>query len=421
MQSNKSKMCALAALGMSVVGFAGLSPTAVFAKSQPVTLTFWNGFTGPDRPGYEQLVKNWNKAHPDIQIQMHIEPWDTLLAKLPEALMSGQGPDIIGFDASYIPEYARANLILPVDDLYGSGGLNPKVFPKALVKGLQYNGHYYGAPANFATLMLYYNKTLFKQAGISKPPSNWNQWIADIERLTVTKNGHKQYGIVMGDHATIPNWPILIWGNGGDIVSPDGKKGELTSPKTLAALKLWGELVEKQGVSPTFLTGAESDNLFQSGRAAMEMNGPWMTAGYTQAGLNYDVAPIPAGPAGRVTLADSVTLVLGRSTQHKAQAEAFMKYWNQKSTQEALTLKTGFPPTRTDMMHDPVLKKNPFILKFASVANDARFYLQGIPNYSTVDTDVITPLIQEIEKNPSMTEKYAEAANAKLNSELASN
>lgn len=391
------------------------------SSSKPITLTFWNGLTGPDRPGYVQLVNNWNKTHPNIQIKMDIEPWDTLLAKLPEALMSGQGPDIIGFDSAYIPEYAKSNLILPVDNLYQGSGLNPSVFPKGLMKGLKYDGHYYGAPGNNATLLLYYNKTLLKEAGISGPPKTWAQWTTDLKKLTFTKNSKKQYGIVIGDHATIANWPILIWGEGGSLVSRNDKVGELTSPKTLKALKLWGNLIGKDGVSPKFLTGAEADNLFQSQSAAMEINGPWATSGYTQSGVNYDVAPVPVGPGGPVTLADSVALVMGRSTKYKAQVEQFMIYWNQVKTQEKLSSVTKFPPTRTDMTNDPVLKKNKFILKFAAVSNDARYYLQGIPNYSTIDTDVITPMIQSIEKDPANYKTYAQKANATLNSDLANN
>lgn len=419
----KRRLLAVSTIGLSVLVSLGFSATPAMASSQakPITLTFWNGFTGPDRPGYVQLVNNWNKTHPDIQVKMDIEPWDTLLAKLPEALLSGQGPDIVAFDSSYIPEYARAKLILPLDDLYGNKGLNPAVFPKGMMAGVKYDGHYYAAPGNNATLLLYYNKTLFKQADISGPPTTWAQWTTDLKKLTKSTGAKKQYGIAVGDHATIANWPILIWGEGGSLVSPNGKVGELTSPKTLAALNMWGNLIGKDGVSPTFLTGAEADNLFQSQRAAMEINGPWATSGYTQAGVNYDVAPVPVGPGGPVTLADSVVLAAGKSTQYKAQVEQFMTYWNQVKTQESLSSATAFPPTRTDMMNDPVLKKNKFILKFAAVSNDAKYYLQGITNYSTIDSDVITPMIQSIEQNPAQYKTDAQKANQQLNQDLASN
>jgi multiple sugar transport system substrate-binding protein len=380
---------------------------------EKVTLTFWNGFTGPDRPAIEELVKRFNDAHPDIQVSMDITPWDTLLAKLPTSWSTGEGPDIAGFNTALIPKYAKSKLILPVSELY-EGDLK-KVLPEGLLKVLKYDNAYYGAPANFATLMMYYNKDLFKEAGLNpdNPPKTWAEWQAAIVATTKTAGNDKQYGLVLADHATIPMWPLLVWGNGGDFIGSDGKS-KINDSKTVEAFKIWSGLVINKGISPTGLTGAEADKLFQSGKAAMEMNGPWMTAGYTEAGLNYDVAPIPAGPGGPVTLADSIALVAGKNTKHKEQVLEFMKFWNSKESQEYLSLQTGFPPTRTDMMDSEKLKENPFVLKFAAASPTARFYLEGQEEYAKINDDVIVPAIQAITFGQSEVEAALKDADAKM-------
>ena len=374
------------------------------AGGEKVELTFWNGFTGPDRPAYEALVKQFNETHPNIEIKMDITPWDTLLAKLPTSWTTGEGPDIAAFTTSLIPKYARSNLILPVDELFGAE-LKEDMFPQGLTEVLKYDGKWYGAPANFATLMLYYNKDLFKAAGLDpeKPPATWAEWQDAILKTTKTSGNDKQYGLVLADHATIAMWPILVWGNGGDFVS--GGQSKLLDPKTVEAFQVWSDLVNNKGISPTGLTGAEADKLFQSGKAAMEMNGPWMTAGYTAAGLNYDVAPIPVGPGGPVTLADSVALVAGKNTKHKAEILAFMKFWNSKEAQEYLSVNSGFPPTRTDMLDSEKLKENAFVPKFAAASPTARFYLAGLENYSKVNDDVIVPAIQNMTINKKGVEE----------------
>lgn len=381
-----------------------------------VTLTFWNGFTGPDRPGYEGLVKQFNDSHPNIKVTMDISPWDTLLAKLPTSIATGGGPDIAAFDSALIPKYAKAQQILPLDDLY-SNGLDQNVFPKSLVTAMKYSDKFYGVPANFATLMLYYNKDLFKAAGLDpdKPPTTWDEWKKAITQTTKVNGNDKQYGLVLADHSTIAMWPILVWGNGGDFVTSDGKQAMINDSKTVDAIKYWSDLVTNNGISPTNLTGAEADKLFQSGKAAMEMNGPWMTAGYTQAGLNYDVAPVPAGPAGKVTLANSVAIVACKNTKNKDAVYEFMKFWNSKDSQAYLSSQTGFPPTRTDLNDDSRLKANKFVSKFAAVANDAKFYLQGIDQYDKIDTDVITPAIQTITNKKGSVQNTLNDANSKIN------
>lgn len=132
-----------------------------------VTLTYWSGFTGGDGPTYVGLVKEFNATHPNIQVNMEVQPWDTIAQKLPTALKTGSGPDIAtpDYNVATIRQYITDGLIAPIDDLVGSGPdqIAPGVLPKTLTDGFTVNGHLYAAPANFATLLLYYNKTLFRK------------------------------------------------------------------------------------------------------------------------------------------------------------------------------------------------------------------------------------------------------------------
>lgn len=387
---------------------------------EEMTLRFWNGFTGPDRPAYEAIVEAFMDKHPNIKIEMDVQPWDTLLAKLPASFVSGTGPDIAAFNSSLIPQYAKAGNILPLDEIYGADGVDPSVMPDSLVEQMKYNGRYYGAPANFATLMMYYNKDLFAEAGLDpdRPPATWEEWMDAILALTKTE-GETQYGFVIADHATIPNWPILIWGGGGDIVSDDRRSSRLADPATIEAVKTWSDLVIGHGISPINLTGAEADKLFQTGKAAMEITGPWMTPGFAEAGINFDVAPIPVGPGGPVTLADSVALVAGKDTKHKEAVHAFMKFWNSKEAQIMLSVQSGFPPARTDLADDPELQKNEFAAKFSTVANDARFYLGGLEQASRIDDDIFIPAIQAILNQQDTVENALRKADEQLNQLLA--
>lgn len=396
---------------------ATTQPEAKKPSEEAVTLTFWNGFTGPDRPAYEDLVKQFTEKHPNIKINMDISPWDTMLAKLPTSLATGKGPDIAAFDSALLPQYAKSNLILPLDDLYANG-IDQKAMAKSLVAAMKYNDKFYAVPANFATLLMYYNKDLFKAAGLDpeKPPQTWDEWKDAILKTTKTNGSDKQYGLVLADHATIPMWPILIWGNGGNVVSEDGKKSMLNDAKTIEALKIWSDLVVNKGISPLNLTGGDADKVFGSGKAAMEINGPWMAGGLS--GIHYGLAPVPAGPAGKVTLANSVAMVAGKGTKNKDAVYEFMKFWSSADAQAYLSSKSGFPPSRTDLADNSLLKANPNVGKFAAVAGDSKFYLPGLEQYAKIDSDIFVPAIQAITNKKSTVEDTLADASKKLDALL---
>ena len=394
---------------------ATMGGTSSVAAQSPVTLTFWNGFTGPDRPGVEALVKQFNDAHPNIHVEMSISPWDSLMQNLLTQLSTGQGPDIMGIDPLNLPQYAQSGYVSDITDVFVPGTeMDPKNFPPAYVNLLKYNGKFFGAPMTFATLMMYYNKDLFKAAGLdpNKPPTDWASWIADIKKLTDPTKG--QYGIAIPEHDTVPNWPLFIWGNGGDVTR-DGKSA-LTDPKTVQALQTWGDLVTKNMVSPFGLSGADADKLFQTGKAAMEITGPWQVQGYIDAKLNFDVTAPPAGPAGPVTAATADVLMINSASQHQVEARQFIKFWDSKASQAFYSNNVHFPPARTDVQD---LLTNDWSAKFAASAPTSRFYLGGLTLGPQIDTSVVVPMVQSITQGQSNAQDAATKADQALTQLLA--
>ncbi len=246
---------------------------------------------------------------------------------------------------------------------------------------------------NFTTLLLYWNKDLFEAAGLDPetPPATWDEFADAAVQLT----GDGQYGLAIADNNTVPMWPILLWGNGGGVVSDDGTTSLLDRPETIEALEYWGGLVVDEGISPIGLAGADADNLFQTGRAAMEIVGPWMTTGFTEAGLNFGVAPPPAGPAGPVTLGTSVAFAINAQSDD-ATAEAakeFIKFWNSTDSQITWALGSGFPPSRTDIPAD-ALQENPYTVDFGAPSDIAKFYLTNVQDFTEVNSNIFEPTLQ---------------------------
>jgi multiple sugar transport system substrate-binding protein len=398
------------ALGLAVAACSSSGAPASSSSSGHITLTYWNGFTGPDGPTVVKLVNEFNKTHPNITIKMSIMPWDVFYEKLLPALASGNGPNIEAMDTQDLPQYASKGVFLSLDSYYHSSSDTPYL-AKGAVEGTIVDGTEYAVPVNFAPLMLYWNKTLFAKAGLSGPPSNWTQWIADLKKLS-TGGSSPQYGIAMGDNNTIPIWPILLWENGGGVVNPGVTKSMLSAPATVSAVQEWASLIIKDGITPKNITGADADSLFQAQKAAMEVNGPWATTGYAQANVNFGLAPVPAGPAGRITLADVVAMSINAkdSPAQVAAAETFFNYWNSKQAQIAYAVGTGFVPTRTDITSAD-LTANPDVALFEAAGQYAQPYELGT-QYTNIETDTWEPAIEKILDGAPVSPTLAQASTA---------
>jgi multiple sugar transport system substrate-binding protein len=405
---------AVVAAGCSSGGSSSSSSSS--GSSGHVTLTYWNGFTGPDEPAVKALVAKFNQTHPNITIKMTIMPWDVFYEKLLPAYAANNGPDIVAMDTQQLPQYAVKNVFAPLTSYYSNSANNTGSLVSAATDATKVKGTQYAVPANFAPLMLYWNKTLFAKAGLSGPPTNWAQWQADAVKLS--KGGSSpQYGIALAENNTIAMWPILMWENGGGVTNSDATKSMLSDPATISAVEQWSKLVIKDGIAPKNITGAEADSLFTAQKAAMEMNGPWATTGYQTAKVNFGLAPIPAGPKKTVTLADVVGMSVNAkdSPAQQTAAETFFTWWSTVSSQTYYAVHTGFVPTNTGVTAAD-LKANPDVADFQSVSKSAQAYELGT-QYTNVETNTWEPAIEKILQGAPVSSTL-NAANTQVNGYL---
>ena len=385
----RKQVALLGAVACISASLAGAGASAASASAGKVTLTYWAGFTGGDEPTYVGLVKEFNKTHPDIQVDMTIEPWDTIAQKLPTAMATGAGPDIAtpDYNVGTIREYIKEGLIAPIDSLLGNG---PNQVPASVIP-----------PAI--------------KAGIAAPPKTMTQLQQDAVKLTV-KSGStvSQYGMAIADHATIAMWPIFIWANGGNILNAQGCS-VLDSPKTVQAVSSWANLIVKDQITQIGLAGQDADNLFSAQKAAMEINGPWAIGEYVPAKVNFGLAPVPVGAIGKlVTTGSTVPMVVNAKSKNMAAALTFFAWWMSKPAQAGLAEGVGYPPSRTDMGNYPGLTKNPYVAGFTAESPDAQLYLPTLANFNYVDSSIFSPAIAAAERGGNVA-TILQAASQQLN------
>ncbi len=390
-----------------------------------VDLSFWNGLTGPDKAAVDQVIAGFNSSHPKIKVTSSPTPWDVLYSKLLPAFSAGKGPDLVGISSDQLPGYAQKHVIQPLDSLLSGGDIDKSTIVQSALAAGAYQGKQYGLPIEATPLMLYFNKKEFAAAGITSAPTTWDEWAADAKKLTLPgglNGAPKQYGMAIGTNNTVELFPILMWQAGGGLFSEDGSKVLVNSDQSKQAVQYWANLIAKDHISPPGLTGADADKLVSSGTAAMEVNGPWATTGYKQAGIQYGLAPIPVGPNGEhISLGNTTVLaVSAAASSAKAKAAAqFYAYWAQKDQQIRFTQGSGFPPVTTNVSASD-LTSNPDVAAFAGQAGSTRPLAPGQTQFANIQSDVFDPTIEKIISDPSKTSALLDQAATQLNGMLSS-
>ena len=410
--NRRGRAACLAAATLALVAACGNNGVSSTSSGGVVQLTMLTGLTGPDEPYYQTLIAQFNKTHADIHVTMTAEPWATVEQKLPESWATGGGPDLAtpSSDPGSIFNYISTDSVLSLSSAVGTGStqIDAAAFPSSVRGAFTVKGQLYAVPANMATLVLYYNKTMFAAAGITTPPTTEAEFIADAKKLTLSSGGKTtQYGLSLADNNTIQMWPILQWMSGGDIIDSNGC-AVVNSAASVSALTQWSQLVIQDHISPIGQAGADADTLFASRKAAMEINGPWAAPGYKTDGIDLGMAEVPVGSAGPVTLASTVPLMIERSTPHPAQAEEFLAWYTSKTAQTQFSQISGFPPARTDL--GSAVASNPTVSLFAQALPYAKLYLAGQPQATAIDTDVYVPMIQQIERGANVQSATNSAA-----------
>ncbi|WP_254359455.1 ABC transporter substrate-binding protein [Microbacterium hominis] len=344
-----------AAALLSAVALAASGCAAGTANSEgPIQIEFWHGYTEADGEVLNDLVEEFNASQDGIEITPSIKPWATLLDTALPALSSNTGPELVALPAENVPVWASKGALHDLDEWYSTAGSGADVLNEGAVATGIVEGAHYAAPLSFTPLTMFYNAAMFETAGVDVP-TTWDEWVDAANALTIDENGDgspEQYGLALQDHGTVGNgvWPSLFKSGGGDVVTADGA-AVIDSPENVETLKYWQDALAAGGFSPTGLAGADADGLFSAGQVAMTLAGPWMATVSESAGIDFGIAPLPAGPDGIKASALAVDLsVTSQATDaERAAIQEFLTWFYQKENMVTWSLASGWPPLTTEV------------------------------------------------------------------------
>lgn len=346
-----------AAAGPAHAGAAGPSGTVTWAV--------------PADPGalkaQRQQADIFHKAHPALTIKIIPIPnnvnYDT---KVQTLIAGGDPPDLFGSGDVILPTlfekgYARDLRPYIKRDRYDLTDFFQEEF-----RAFKYKGGIYALTDNWDTQVMYYNRTLFRQAGMAFPTKDWT-WVefrAAAKKLTHGSGSKKVYGAVFTTFFA----PVydLIWANGGDIFSRDGKSTMLNSTAAIDSIQYIADLYnkDKSSAPPSVFNALGPDVLFQSGRVGMFVDGGrWWGAefvgppGITK--FDWAAVPAPKGTHGRANFFHIGCTLIASNAKNPDGAWEFLKYLVSKDGIKIAAANQQGIPSRQSLAHDPSFVNDP--------------------------------------------------------------
>jgi sn-glycerol 3-phosphate transport system substrate-binding protein len=373
-----------AALASSLVLTLGATSPATAAPTE-LTMYYPVAVGGPLTKIVDDLVGQCEKQHPDIKVNaVYAGNYNDARIKALTALRSGQPAQLSVMFAIDIFELIDQNAIEAFDDLATTpeekAWLN--VFYPTLMENGRTGGKTWGVPFQRSTIVMYYNKDAFREAGLdpSKPPATWEELTKAAEKL-VKKDAS---GNVVRWGIEIPStgYPYWMFGalameNGEVLMNSAGNKTYFDKPGVIHALQYWRDLGAKYKVMPsgTVEWGTLRSDFLEQKTAIMWHSTGNLTAVKDHAKFDFGVAMLPAEKRrGTPTGGGNFYIFKKATPQEKKAAFTFIRCMTEPALTAEWSIKTGYLGTRPDAYETAALKKYVQDFSYAAVARDQLQY-----------------------------------------------
>lgn len=359
---------------------APASATAAANVSGDLKFVYWNW--GPDAgKGWEAIVKDFNKLHPDVKVTLISvagDNWGGYLAGTATLLAGGEKPDLIWVSDSGMQFIVKNDLVRPIDDLIQQDQADLADYlgdvAQPLIDAFKVDGKQYMLPYSWNDMVIYYNKTRFQEAGLQPPAADWTRadFLAAAKALTTDTDGDgkpDKFGFAWDNGQLFPSAMPWVYANGGALLSDDLCSPTVTSPEVVEAIGFMHDLIYVAKVAPAPTREGDIFNLFQTGVVAMFGAGRWPMATLLPAKFeDFDIQVWPGNTVQQTEVGVDGFPIFKDSPNPEA-AWAFVKFMTTKSAQERLVGSVTSPVTNI-----PARRSVAEGLKQFPPANSGAFY-----------------------------------------------
>ncbi|MCC3296077.1 extracellular solute-binding protein [Arthrobacter sp. zg-Y411] len=370
-------LAATGALAVSSCGFGGGGSGEGDASSLDLLVPSYSDGT---KALWEGVIEDFQAENEGIKVNLQVESWENLESVLQTKIQAGEAPDI--YNGGAFSAFADEGLLYPAEDIASEETISD--FQESFAENEALDGTQYGLPLIASVRALFYNQDLFDAAGVTAPPTTWDELHAAAKKISDT--GTPGYGMPLGSEEA--QGESLIWfaGNGGGF----GSESEITvnSPENLEAAEFMKKMIS-DGVTqpdPGATQRTPMINVFAQGQIGMVYALP-QTVGQIEEEnpeLNYGVTTVPTKSGEPATLGVADRLMAFKNDEDKQEAiTAFMDFFYSEDNYVDWVQTEGFLPTTKS--GSEAMASNEDLAPFLDMLPSAKFYPTTNPAWNSTD------------------------------------
>jgi multiple sugar transport system substrate-binding protein len=360
---------AVAVLSAACGGSSGSSTASSkdFGVGATGTVHFW-ARQATDGPA-KALVAAFNATHKNLKIVLHLTPPNDDTSQLATAIRAGSVPDVVGLNDIDVPSFARENALMNITQYVNALPYKSSLSPGHLQLATN-AGKYYGVPYLADLSVLWYNKTLFKQAGLNPDvaPSSYAEIVTDAEKINALGHGISGFSFA-GDCQGCLGFTMLpsLWAAGQHLITgPLGnQKANVTGDGPLKTMLAAYQTIWAKHLAPAAdqtQTGLTWGKDFEAGKVGILPGDYGFAAAFTTPAQHAEFAdaPLPAVNGGAYSTFDGGDdFVIPAGAPNASGAWEFIK-WALDSQQQVKYPSEGMTPIRSDVLTPSFAATNPY-------------------------------------------------------------
>lgn len=364
-----------AAVAITALALAGCSSSssssagaAGGSSDDGTTLAMWT--RAGTQTQTQALVDAYNAGHKN-KVKLTVFPNEQYPDKIATSAGAHALPDIFTSDVVFAPNYVNQGLWTDITGDVNALPFKGAVLPSHIKAGTA-DGKIYAVPHAADLSVMFYNKTLYKQAGLdpAKGPATLAEF-ADQARA-VAKLGNGVHGTYFGGNCggcvEFTFWPS-VWADGGAVMNDAGTTSTIDSPQVAAVFKVYHDLYADGSADPASKQedGTTWLGALQSGKVGIAP-GPssWLPL-IRAKGIDVGVAPIPGVSGGASTFVGGDVAGIAATSSHQRQAWDFLSWTLGDSAQVGVVAKAGQIIARTDLASNQYAASDPDVLAINKV------------------------------------------------------